>query len=53
VNDVVKRMLAAAVVEQAVIDIRVSEQHKLINPDTLNAKHTLDRKLCNRTRRRP
>jgi len=45
VNDVVKRMLAAAVVEQAVIDIRVSEQHKLINPDTLNAKRNLPKRL--------
>ena len=44
-NDVVKRMLAAAVVEQAVIDIRVSEQHKLINPDTLNAKRNLPKRL--------
>ena len=44
-NDVVKRMLAAAIVEQAVVDIRVSEQHKLINPDTLNAKRNLPKRL--------
>ena len=40
-----KRMLAAAVVEQAVVDIRISEQHKLINPDTLNAKRNLPKRL--------
>ena len=42
-----KRMLAAAVVEQAVVDIRISEQHKLINPDTLNAKRNLPKRLPN------
>ena len=42
-----KRMLAASVVEQAVVDIRISEQHKLINPDTLNAKRNLPKRLPN------
>ena len=47
ISDVMKRMLAAAVVEQAVVDIRISEQHKLINPDTLNAKRNLPKRLPN------
>jgi len=47
VDDVMKRMLAAAVVEQAVVDIRISEQHKLINPNTLHAKHNLPKRLPN------
>ena len=47
ISDVMKRMLAAAVVEQAGVDIRISEQHKLINPDTLNAKRNLPKRLPN------
>ena len=44
-NTVDKRMLAAAIVEQAVLDIRISQQHKLINPDTFNANSKLPKQL--------
>ena len=46
-SDVMKRMLAAAVVQQAVVDNRISEQHKLINPNSLHVKYRLPKRLPN------
>ena len=44
-NDYIKRRLAAAVVEQAVIDIRIAQEHNLIDDITLNANKNLPKRL--------
>lgn len=38
-------MLAAAIVEQAVIDIRIAKEHNLINHNTLDANKNLPKQL--------
>ena len=44
-NDQAKRMLAAAIVEQAVIDTRIAKHHNLVNHTTLEANKNLPKRL--------
>jgi len=44
-NDYIKRMLAAAVIEQTVIDIRIAKEHNLIDHTTLEANKSLPKRL--------
>lgn len=44
-NDHVRLMLAAAVVEQAVIDTRIAKHHDLVNHTTLEANKNLPKRL--------
>jgi hypothetical protein len=45
VNELYRRMLAAAVIEQAVIDVRIAKHHNLIDKETLEANKDLPDKL--------
>jgi len=44
-NEYLRRLIATAVIEQAVIDFRIARQYNLIDSETLKAKENLPKRL--------